>query len=769
MEGYRDTFRRLDEIALTLGGVANKLDTLAAKQGDGSDKLLSRFVKSLSLRVESQLDLTGLRGDRPDAVPLEQCFIVPEVGLRENILSPSSYFGLGDTEEIVKEFSRVGWRLLYGAPGAGKSTFSLWLQRQLLGQDARHAAVLVRLREVIKQTDLPSYHDLVRAAAGTHMREEIAPAIVEEWCERGAMTFILDGFDEIPVAKRDDAVAWISEFADAASNARLIITSRPLTTPHLESMRGWNHWMLQPFDKKRISDYIARWYAYAPVLVDSSRRVDADALAGEWLEDPILRPLAGSPLMLATLLMVHHMDGQLPRGRSKVYARYVDGMLGLWDSRWGIASNIALSPSLKKKILTRLALHFHLEEVEQVGDDEIFQVMSDLLPKLGCSHSPNEILDYLRERTGLLVGPGTWNFVHKSVGEFFVASAILEGDASDKSGERLDRFRLLAERYNDRWNTIVFFWAGLASAGDLQSFIDQVISEATTESFRLALGIVFDQLESHRLTADWLAVRLRRLLADGFDADVASSISYILDPTPRSFSVSCDIPSVEVRSVISGNFSNSSPRIIVACVTSCGLRWGDLSSVHDTVLPTLWFEFGTNCFKRRELLELFSSPRAKLKLKDFEEVGLFWGVSSFVRETDGDVDLRAFCEIYLSYYPSVAGILIFALLSAFNYWVESRRGDNILGYEYLRLLNDLSLDTIDLAWLGASDNFEGLHDDSAPEIDLLDTARAHLRSISNEDNADIHLIRVAEEQVASMIRIRTEQAHSYDTTRDDSC
>lgn len=79
VEGYKEGFRRFDDIAVTLGTVAKNLDTLVSKDANTADGLLIRVRQSLAQRVEFQLNLTGLRGDRPDAVPIEQCFVVPEL------------------------------------------------------------------------------------------------------------------------------------------------------------------------------------------------------------------------------------------------------------------------------------------------------------------------------------------------------------------------------------------------------------------------------------------------------------------------------------------------------------------------------------------------------------------------------------------------------------------------------------------------------------------------------------------------------------------
>ena len=593
IEGYRDGFRRLDDIAATLGGVANKLDQLASKDSQTADVLLSRVRQSLTQRVEFQLDLTGLRGDRPDAVPLERCFVVPELSrnIEERRSGEKKEIRIGERSEVLASFSGSSVRaIVVGSPGAGKSTWSRWLQRQQLTNGEDRLAILVRLRDLIKEPSLPSQQHLIREAAGTHLREEVDSSVAGKWCSSGAVTFVLDGFDEVPPSRRDSVLSWITELENTTEKAGLILTSRPLTTAHLEQLSAmWLPWELLPFDQPRITEYISKWYAHAPLLADKPREVNAEELSRKWVNDFALKPLVGTPLMLATIVMVHHMDGELPRGRAKLYERYIDGMLGLWDSRWGVPSPIELTLPLKRHILTRLAIHLHVANIEQLGDDEIRSLVELILPDINCRHSAAEVLDYLRERTGLLIGPGTWSFVHKNVGEFLVAAAIRDGDCVSDDGQKLDRLRLFAERHNDRWNNVLFFWTGLTTPGDLMSFIDQVSAESSPSDTILALSLIYDQIQSYRLTEPWKSETLLALLQKDFrPKEDALFKGLSCGPFPKEthwaggYSLLLTLRTPELV------FSLSA---LWACLRLSRITWKKASSCHQSILFDVWTFF----------------------------------------------------------------------------------------------------------------------------------------------------------------------------------
>lgn len=725
IEGYKEGFRRFDDIASTLGTVAKKMDTLLSKDADMADGLLIRVRQSLAQRVEFQLDLTGLRGDRPDAVPIEQCFVVPELG--RIVVVPGRYdehqITIGTEAEIVDTFIQSGLRaLVVGAPGSGKSTWSRWLQKISLSQNQPRLAVLVRLRDLVQLDKLPSYMEIVRDAAGTHLREEVNAATVREWCQSGAITFILDGFDEIPPVRRDAMLDWIKGLGVAVDKAGLIMTSRPLTSDHLEELNEpWLRWDLLPFDQPRIVDYISRWYAHAPLLAGKAQDIDANNLAELWLQDAVLQPLVGTPLMLATLLMVHHMDGELPRGRAKLYDRYIDGMLGLWDSRWGVPAAVDLTPVLKKRILTRLALHLHLTEIEQLGDDEIRQWFADTLPNLGCSCSSDAVLNHLRERTGLLVGPGTWSFVHKSVGEFLVATAIRDGDQMDNAGQKVDRLRLFRERHNDRWNTVLFFWSGLTAPGDLHSFIEQVIEEPGNADFVLALSLIYDQLLPYRLTESWLGVQLPKLLKKEV-AIVKGNLRsrFIWSPSPSDINNGVDLKfDTYLRALDRADIHMA----LWECLKTSRVTWRQVSDCHEALLFLVWVYFVTEPKTLDDLRSALSAETKPHPLPDeWMYLGLDWGIRT-VAQTSHGINLPQYLEVFRDCVPEKSGIVVFFLIGNF---MEIMMGKDMTQHFAISFFQNLlqaieasRSEDVDADWLQLTTKYvPGLRDNQ--DLDLLD-------------------------------------------------
>ncbi|MBP0019675.1 MAG: NACHT domain-containing protein [Cyanobacteria bacterium SBLK] len=586
-EAWRENFRRFDEIVEELRSLFAKVDALAIESSQQADKTLRNARRIVAQKIGIELDLTGLRADRPVAGKFANFFVHPQLVYQE--------IEQGKNEIIETEndsFDRfIGWKnraVLIGGPGAGKSTWSKWLQRETVLSDRWEGiGVRVELRGLTGDS-LPSLNDLIRKIVGDVLKDEITSDRLHQWLEKKQVIFILDGFDEIAPSSRDTVRNWILELQIAAQNCPIVLTSRSLTTEHLGSLGDeWLSWSVEPFDESRIVDYIQRWYQHTPLLVDGDREIDAHKLAQEWRNDPTIEPLTGNPLLLSTLLMVHHLDGRLPSGRSKLYERYVEGMLGLWDDRRKVtATSIQLSPEQKRKILQGLALSMHLQETDQLDEEEILSLIAKLLDEMKIELPIREVVDTLRERSGLIVGPGIYSFVHKSVAEYLVAETIVQGDRRDESGRRIDRWTLFENRDSDRWNTIIFLWAGLASVADVEEFLDKCNEH---KSHELAYGLLYDQYDN---IPSIIRIKfLRDLLDKEYDFYVAidssfyistSSLTSELWEVPKMRDLDLPITNLTIRKL--GGQTAELYDLLSYAVTNNDINWSDVTNTTKKVM-----------------------------------------------------------------------------------------------------------------------------------------------------------------------------------------
>ena len=491
-ESWSENYRRLDVIADSLRSLFERVDAIDGKVGKDNARTVSSVRRYLAQRIALKLDLTGLRGDKPMTGSMDDFFVHPEMQHVVKTTSGQRTETVSTASEALKTYLAPGVRaILVGAPGSGKSTWSRWLQGASLGENWHGLPVRVELR-ALDLSALPSLHEVVKGAVGVHFAEGISATLIEALAKSGDICLILDGLDEVSIADRGSVVDWIDDLVAFAPACPIIVTTRPLSSNHLSRMKGWKEWTFLAFDAPRIEEYVRRWYKFSPLIEGGTTEFEVLSLTGPWRTDPTIGPLTGNPLLLSTLLMVHHIDGSLPSGRAELYARYVSGMLGVWDDRRRVVySSVNMAIGEKRRVLEEIALFMQLSESDEITEEKAVEITSTTLEKLNIRNfSAEDVLSSLRERSGLLVGPGTYNFAHKSISEFLVAHTIVEGHRVTDKSESLDRFYLFGKRRADRWNVVLFLWAGSCATADLLSFIAQCFA---SDDEALACGLIADQ------------------------------------------------------------------------------------------------------------------------------------------------------------------------------------------------------------------------------------------------------------------------------------
>lgn len=719
-EAWSENFHRFDEITSQLRTLFNRVDELAASPSRDADATLTVVRRTLAQKIRLELDLTGLRADRPLAGKFDNFFVHPQI--KEEVKSNADKKQarvVGEPDESFNLFTFKSHRaIVIGQPGAGKSTWAKWLQREALSTRWTGICVRVELRRFSSET-LLSLHELIREAAGQHLAEELTGERIGEWLKAKQIVFILDGFDEIRPSERDKVYDWIVELDTVVRECSFILTSRPLTTDHLERLStNWQDWTIEPFDEARIVDYIQRWYIHTSLLLETDRVVNARNLAASWRKDPTIEPLTGNPLLLSTLLMVHHLDGSLPSGRSQLYRRYVEGMLGLWDDRRKVAATtVQLSLEEKRHIMRGFALKMFLQGQDQLDEPAALELVQGLLQKINVSLPEEDVLAGLRERSGLIIGPGIYSFVHKSVAEYLVAESVLQGDQRDETGRRIDRFCLFEHRDNDRWNTVTFLWSGLAPLADVESFIDECIN---IRAWNLAYGILNDQYD--RFTTEIRRKLLLEIISVNQSLVHYKKNTYWGCSQPKGKLSELNVPTFQLRSIVSTH--EPFHRLVIRAVEDSTLVWSDSTNVEGEIRDILWMGCATRVRNVEEWKTclIASCPKSAPSID-----WLYWVAERVfdraVLQRKNTPDIEAVVEAYKDTCPHARGLVPIALMSIVvrlsSDKFYSRQKSNYDNYPtILKILSNSDSSEVMQDWLVGTREWQGVFSDK-PTEDLL--------------------------------------------------
>ena len=531
---FQIQFKQIDDLRDSLDLAYKTLENVSeTTQKDGT--LLKNICDHKAITDALRLEIHGLRNAAIPSAEAEKLFVQPCLS------EMSSDQILIDFDSVLTKYERysdlngeldAGSQILIRADaGGGKTTYAKWMCSKLLTENSPRMGVFVELRGLTNFRDAPSLLELVKTKFSTtkSFSEQIDSLILRDWCKAGQIFVILDGFDEISELNRDSAVIWIDGLQKAYPGIIQLITSRNLSTKHAVDLiqNGWRNFFIQPFDPPRVEEYISRFQSHGPGIQTGAAVVNAHTLARQWEADPTISPLTRNPLLLSTLMVVHHMDGELPDDRSSLYERYVDGMLGLWETKKKLVPHrTPLTKEQKKKSLQIIAINMISEEIDAVGEEKVGQWLDSYIREEKITGPVSGVLEHLRERSGLLIGPGQYSFAHKTIGEYLVAEACMDGIQRDISGRRFDRKLIERNSSTDRWNTVLFLWAGLAPINDVQEFVEAMISQ---EEYKLASGILLDRRK--RLDNSWMRSVLLKLLI-GIDSTIDSGSRWAISFIP---------------------------------------------------------------------------------------------------------------------------------------------------------------------------------------------------------------------------------------------
>lgn len=514
--------------------------------------------------------------DESGPIPLRKIF-VPQRFRRQGAVD--------DTRTLVDLVKDDHPRVLLGDPGSGKTTILHFLALLYAGEAEmdgvtveRRVPLFLPLRDFsIGRRQRPRFAEaFADSARQLGMKaEEAHPWLFESLLLMGEAAVLLDGLDE---AGDDQSRAEIADLIEAFRHeypaCPLWVTTRIVgyAGDAKLSEEVCSHFELEPFRQPEQTAFIRRWYElqlpHEPEL--RTRRTGRFLLAAE--RTPGVLRLAGNPLLLTLMALVHHQHNELPRNRGELYQQCVEMLLKHWQQSKHGAGNPAgpeektaiesLSPPIRPaqalNYLAAVALDTQVSNEQEAGESargdipgpklrkRLEELRARVLPDQDGAAAKDDIevfLRYIRERSGLLFwhGKDTYAFAHLSFLEYLAAYQL--------ANDRKISFEQHAQFFMDKaglpaWReSLVQLLYLLSQATGELTFLDELMlsaAKATTKppaGFWRALGIaVSDELvpnEGHirtimsHLLDDW---KPGEFSGDGFEA--LAQICSIAEP-PR--------------------------------------------------------------------------------------------------------------------------------------------------------------------------------------------------------------------------------------------
>ena len=231
-----------------------------------------------------------------------------------------------------------------------------------------------------------------------------------------------------------------------------------------------------------VSAFVTHWHEAAAEGVEPEIQAEilqlGDRLMTTIREKPALRSLATSPLLCALLCALHRdRKTELPSDRLRLYEIALEMLIESRDRERQVLPDFGPDLTLWQKhlLLQEFAFWLMMNGRSDASYEEMDSCLDQRLPAMG-SHpaSSQQVRQYLVERSGLLRSPveGRVDFIHRTFQEYLAAQEIVYKNSS--------RF-LVTQSHLDQWREVVILAAGLARAGERETFLRAIVARGDEE------------------------------------------------------------------------------------------------------------------------------------------------------------------------------------------------------------------------------------------------------------------------------------------------
>jgi hypothetical protein len=328
--------------------------------------------------------------------------------------------------------------LIVGDSGSGKSTLlrrfardeAKHLYKNGLSKQRRHTPVVVELWRFGRN------RSLLELIVGAIRRSGLAVDVEQltSIMERGYITLLLDGLDEISMEDRRECLGQILGLVDEHPEMPLVITSRPFPAPPAQ----FHELVIAPLTDSDIAAALTLYFGSKRAFQRRFDNYSPTKYVEKRLQPEVLQ-LCRRPLTLILIMALLKNEGDLPATLYGVYDRFLWLMLD-WEERKGNLKSVVAAASLLEEAA------YILGERDDLGIRRI-----DLIRDAGLGlqtlrygsvppETNAESIFGLFLSMGLMkeVG-GELSFSHKTFLEFLTARRILRQSAPPESDSRAMR------------------------------------------------------------------------------------------------------------------------------------------------------------------------------------------------------------------------------------------------------------------------------------------------------------------------------------------
>ncbi|MDE6523358.1 MAG: NACHT domain-containing protein [Muribaculaceae bacterium] len=316
--------------------------------------------------------------------------------------------------ELIDKYQRI---LITDTAGMGKSTISKYIFLKMV-EDKCAIPIFIELRKLSKKNTL--IDEIISMLNG--IEEKMDKELLICLLKKGGFYFILDGFDEIALANRDEVVEDLKIFIkDLSEKNCFILTSRPESM--LSAFGDFKSFQILPLKENEAYSLLSKY--------DGNGETSSKLIAELKTErNKTVREFLKNPLLVSLLFIVYDHKATIPLKKHLFYSQIYDALFEDHDLSKG-AQNIHIKRSGLdrddfEKILRYLGFQSFQSNSIQYSKDQMLALIdkaSGFWTSLKVQ--PSDVLKDLVTAVPLFVKDGLeYKWAHKSLSEYFAAKFI---------------------------------------------------------------------------------------------------------------------------------------------------------------------------------------------------------------------------------------------------------------------------------------------------------------------------------------------------------
>ena len=455
---------------------------------EGGGKVLGLFGKSLDDKTQQLISQAAKQYGQNYT---ERHGILKVLGMREprplesiytsvRFLGEEEVQGLESVEDLEKAYRQSRYRsfqskyqtkrsglrvantkqflMVLGGPGTGKSTFSRRIGLEALkGKKGkfkhRCIPVLIELKE-FRSGEIDIEHKIAEEfrICGFPDHQKFTTRALEQ----GKLLVLLDGLDEVPTERADEAIHQIQNFVDRYDKNRFITSCRIAAYRH--NFRRFTDVAMAEFDDEQTETFINNWFSHASIVgKDCWQKLNSS-------ENSAAKELTQTPLLLTLICLLYQRARKFPTNRATLYEKALRVLLEEWAGEKGIPQEEiykGLDTRLKETLLSEIAHTAFKEDRLFLPRREVAEQIQDFLEEVLTDEriDGEAVLKSIEVQHGILVAraEGIYSFSHLTLQEYLTAQYI--------DDHRKIR-QLVSQHLTDsRWREVFLLVAGLMRGG----------------------------------------------------------------------------------------------------------------------------------------------------------------------------------------------------------------------------------------------------------------------------------------------------------------